>query len=505
MGPPPATISSGMFDPQAPRTRLARSVVFFGLLASLGALVIAGCGGEADDDPPPDTQRYEVTFTGPAAAKARGGTLFTLTDAEGRVRLAAGLPSTWNTYCGSQLGEVHFYVVGEAGSVSWQPISKPDPLMRTAYAFARDGLLHVRDLGNERSYLARPEAEFEKANPWQPLSQSMATLCGVFTVGALEYRHEGDEILACPAGGHAAACDRIAIHAQTFPYVFAEANGRVLVATNWGDVLIHRAGRGWCRAVLQGHRLACPVDASLLPILMAPTGFQFYSSARFGSRTLLGRWPGGRIYEFDGDAVLPHDDEPMLPDDDVTANAEAQSMALYCGNLYVGYWPRGDLWMRSQADGAWHRAGRAFSHPAAAAPAVPYINNPLPDLDAAFLGQRITSLTPHGDSLYLTTSNLRGWHKFIPAPEFLTVNQVAEYGSVWRLHQPGCATGHLKSAAVVTLQFDISPTEIRIRQDRKTLAVAANPGVMPADSDRMLVGQGVFGHMGGPVTVKRIH
>lgn len=474
-------------------------------MVSLATLVVIGCGGEEGDDPPEGTYRYEVTLTGAAAAKSRGGTLFSILDARGRVRVTAGLPSTWNTYCGSQPGEVHFFVGGQGRQAAWEPMTKPDPLMRTAYVFARDGQLHVRDLGNERSYRAQPGTESEKTSAWQPLPQSLTALCGNFEVGPWQYRQEGDDVVACSSASGIAACDRIAVHPQTFPYAYAEAQGRVLVATNWGDVLIHRAGQGWCRTRLDGQQLSCPDDGNLLPIPAAPTGFQFYSSARFDGRTLLGRWPGGGIYEFDGEALVPRADEPPLPHDDVTANAEAQSMAVYCGDLYVGYWPRGELWMRSTSDGAWHYAGRAFTQPAAPQPAIPYFDHTLSGVDAAFFGQRITSLTPYGDSLYLATSNLRGWYKSIPTPGFLTESQASEYGSVWRLRRPGCATAHFKEGASVTLHFDISPTEIRIRQDRMTLAVAGNPGVTPEDGDRLVVGAGVFGVPGANVAVKRIH
>lgn len=487
----------------APSKRRQRT--FLGLAAVFIALAIVACGGDEGDDPPEGTRRYEVTFTGQATSKSRGGTLFSVIDPQGRVRMSAGLPSTWNTYCGNQPGEVHFFVGGQGGPAAWERVTRPDPVMRTAYAFARDGQLHVRDMGNERSYRAASGTEAEKTSSWQQLPQSLAALCGSFEVGSWEYRQDGADLVACSSAPDAADCDRIAIHAQTFPYAYAEANGRVLVATNWGDILIHRAGQGWCRAAQQGQRLACPTEGSVLPVPEAPRGFQFYSSARFGDHTLLGRWPGGAVYEFDGDALAPHDDTPPLPQDDVTANSEAQSMAVYCGNLYVGYWPRGDLWMRSSVDGVWHYAGRAFSHPEAPEPAVPYIDRPIPEMDAAFLGQRITSLTPQGDSLYLTTSNLRGWYKSIPTPDFLSEAQAAEYGRLWRLRQAGCATAHVKERATTTLHFDISPTEIRIRQDRVTLAAAVNPGVMPQDGDTLVVGDGVFGALGATVTVKRTH
>jgi hypothetical protein len=180
-------------------------------------------------------------------------------------------------------------------------------------------------------------------------------------------------------------------------------------------------------------------------------------------------------------------------------------MAVYCGRLFVGYWPRGDLWVHASADGGWHYQGRAFTHPAKPEPAIPYADQSMDGVDAAFLGQRITSLVPFGDSLVLTTSNLRGWYKWLGVPEYLSSSQVAEYGAVWKLHQPGCATAHFQASATVTLQFDVTPHVIRIRQHGVTLVTAPNPGVLPQPGDRLRIGEGVFGSVAGEVRVQRLH
>lgn len=483
---------------------LGRFRTMSGFLATF-TLLASGCGGGGGDEATSSTAtnvRYEVTFQDPVRAAGRGGTLFTLVSADGRVRVSAGMPSTWNTYCASPSGEVHFFVASANSTMTWTALAKPNSSLHTSYVFARDGELRLSDLGNERQYHVGPRgSEVGAESRWKAMPPT-PFICAPYTVGSWQYRYGDGELLAC-SDPKSAQCDRVAIHGGTFPYAFAEARGKVLVATNWGDLLIHRPGRGWCRAVPKGNEFAC-TDAAEAPIPEAPRGFQFYSSVRYGEHTLLGRWPGGQVYRFDGALIQPDEDTPPLPDDAVKAQAEAQSMAVYCGNLFVGYWPRGDLWMREAATSAWRHAGRAFSHPKSTNVAIPYSDQAIPGVDSSFLGQRISSLVPYGDSLYLSTSNLRGWYQGIESPSFLTANQIDEYGRVWRLRQPGCATAHVRPAPVVKLQFEISEREIRIRQDQSVLAQAANPGIMPVEGDELRIGEGVFGKFDGELTVRRL-
>jgi len=491
-------VSSGCTGSPTARQALALGVA----LILVGA---PGCGGnDSDDELPEGSARYEVTLQLDARSTTRGGTLFTLVDENGATRLAAGLPSTWNTYCANQPNEVHLFVGAASSPLKWANLAKPDLRTRTAYAYSREGWLFLADLGNEWQFKAQLGAPEDRDDYWQVLLQQRTLSCGPFTAGPWEYHQAttGD-LMACADDAPDDECDRIAIHPGTFPYAFAEAAGRVLVVTNWGDLLLHRPGSGWCRMEAQGAGYACPSEGAALGPT-APRGFQFYSSVRYGEHTLLGRWPGGALHRFDGETVVPHSDSPPLPADSITAQAEAQSMAVYCGRLFVGYWPRGDLWVHSAAGGGWQYQGRAFTHPSEPEPAIPYADQPMDGVDSSFLGQRITSLVPFGDSLVLTTSNLRGWHTGIGEPEFLSSSQVAEYGAVWKLHQPGCATAHFENSSKVTLQFDVTPQVIRIRQHGVTLVVAANPGVLPQEGDRVLVGAGIFGSIAGEVQVQRL-
>lgn len=85
---------------------------------------------------------------------------------------------------------------------------------------------------------------------------------------------------------------------------------------------------------------------------------------------------------------------------------------------------------------------RFFSHPIdipADDAIVPYINRPADDFEPAFFGQRITSLVPYRDGLYVFTSNLNSW-KAGEKQSFLTESEEREYGAVYRIYRPGCVT-----------------------------------------------------------------
>ncbi len=170
-------------------------------------------------------------------------------------------------------------------------------------------------------------------------------------------------------------------------------------------------------------------------------------------------------------------------------------MAVYCGDLYVAYWPRGNIWSKSGLTGQWRNVGRAFTHPEEEDPAIPYLGREPVGADWAFLGQRVTSLSLLGDSLYAATSNLRGWSDGIADPDYLTRSQVAEYGALHRIRASNCLTAEVDPSAASLLAFDISPGFIRVRRNGVTLAQVAYAGPVPQASDVPLVGDGVFGKM----------
>jgi hypothetical protein len=117
---------------------------------------------------------------------------------------------------------------------------------------------------------------------------------------------------------------------------------------------------------------------------------------------------------------------------------EAQTFAEYCGDLFVGYWPKGEIWRYSRVERKWVYFRRLFTE-SSGEEFYPWSDRPLDDLDRAFFGQRVTSLIPLKDSLYAVTSNLNGWHADLEINS-LTSEQVDEYGALWEIKGVDCYT-----------------------------------------------------------------
>lgn len=181
-------------------------------------------------------------------------------------------------------------------------------------------------------------------------------------------------------------------------------------------------------------------------IVTSPTGVQFYSSIQYNGTTYVGQFPSGRLYVFDGRALKLSD---FAPDDILNKRNkyyEAQSMAEYCGDLYIGYYPKGEIYRYDHKLKSWAMFFRAFSE-GPEENGIPYYGNMhlsySPDrniYDRFFFAQRVSSLVPFGDSLYVTTSNLGGWNVNTPNPTFLSQKSILEYGAIYKIHKEGCAT-----------------------------------------------------------------
>lgn len=243
-------------------------------------------------------------------------------------------------------------------------------------------------------------------------------------------------------------------------------------------------------------------------ILLEPklgVSYQLYSTLAFFDRLLMGQYPTGRLFAFDGSAIADLAGWPPVPPGVSTAAREAQTTAIYGGELMVGVWPWGELWRYNPDSKQWRLARRMFNHPEPSDAIVhPY------DVESLNLpvinqwGQRVTSLVPIGDSLYVSTSakNPTAWN-----PEqnpFLAPQKWKSYGAVYRLTMPG----HLGAATAWTegpTQFvlAIQGSEMSISQDGQRLATTRITGTL-ADKLRSLTklrpiqwGEGVYGRFNG--------
>ena len=247
---------------------------------------------------------------------------------------------------------------------------------------------------------------------------------------------------------------------QETPFSFGQFKNEVLTVSNMGGVYIFN-GSNW-------RTLLAPDNT---------VSYQVYSMLNYYDRLLLAQYPTGNLIEY-RDGKLKHLKgwPPRLPG--VAANArEAQTTAIYRGDLFVGVWPWAELWRYNRDEEKWHSMGRMFSHPEitdktthpyeAAANELKLVTN--------HWGQRVTGLIPLHDRLMLSTSS-KGTGLWQERFKFLDETQRREYGAVLQLNMPGnLATTIQWQEKPMQFEFLIQENQMIIRQDGQTLATTAAP------------------------------
>lgn len=307
------------------------------------------------------------------------------------------------------------------------------PDFHTGFAYvADDGRLALLDLANFEEFKLQPDGTYSAPVPaFEPSRVALVSGDRAFSFNRMNSSAD-----ACDASGH---CVQAPIRCGRFIQVFAEHEGKVLALTNCGEALLFRDG-AWCRMTRDregfGASYACsqPQPGPLVD----PTGTQFYSAVEYRGRTLIGEYPTGAIYEFDGATLKPSAISPPSISG-YPSGLEAQSMAEYCGDLFVGYWPKGHVHRFDHKTGQWSLFKRFFD-PYAGEGLVPYLERPADDDVYNFYGQRISALVPLGDSLYVATSNKSIWYRGTDSGSFLSAARREQYGAVYRIRRDGCRT-----------------------------------------------------------------
>lgn len=333
----------------------------------------------------------------------------------------------WQSYVQSPLVGEHQYAEG-AFAYHLEKLKPPSDSFRTGYAFLHGNALIVQDLGNKIKYQVDASGDYQIVN-----------LPDNYTYRSSTHQFSFDE----PTGTLSAclrstpeSCETVKVKVGTFPYLYASKDDAVLSVSNYGDALLFKEGK-WCRMSMAKDVYSCEVPEQAP--LQQPRKIQFYSSVAYQGKVLVGEWPTGRLYEFDGSVLKPSNMTP--PEIDKRAHLqlgyEAQSLAEYCGDLFVGYWPKGEVWRYDHTKREWQFFKRFFSG-VKGENFIPYADRAPDELDSSFFGQRVTALVPFEDSLYVTTSNLRSWRSTDKVPAVLDAGKVAEYGAIYKITRQGC-------------------------------------------------------------------
>jgi len=241
------------------------------------------------------------------------------------------------------------------------------------------------------------------------------------------------------------------------PFTWGQYKNEVLTVSNYGGVYVFRDNQ-W--DTLQAARKG--------------VSFQVYSMLNFHDRLLLAQYPTGEIFEYQGKELKRLKGwPPKLPE--VSSGArEAQTMAIYRGDLIVGVWPWAEVWRYNLDEKQWHSMGRLFTHPELTDKQThPYEAEAKRfRLVANHWGQRVTGMVPLGSSLMLSTSS-KGTYQWFDKYDFLTEPQRREYGAVIQMEMPGNLATQVKwQDRAVKLDFVIEKNQMIIRQDGEILASA---------------------------------
>ncbi len=332
----------------------------------------------------------------------------------------------WQTYSASSPKGMHYWTEGEQAYTSEKIKSIGDDF-KSGYGYVNSaGQLIFHNLATSQAYKMADDGGYVP---------EIGSSRNLFTHAGREFYMAADEIRACKINS-GNSCISIKVLESSFPYVFAEANGHVLVVTNYGDA-VKFDGSSWCR--MKRSDLDVFVCDSTEAMVTKPRVIQFYSYIKYKGEALIGEWPTGSIYTFDGVTLAPsYQWTPPALRNREKVGYEAQSMAEYCGDLFVGYWPKGEIWRYSRTEEKWFYFKRLFS-PVDGESFIPWYDRSPDELETAFYGQRVTALVPFKDSLYAITSNLRSWDSGVFA-DFLSSERESEYGAIWKITGVGCRT-----------------------------------------------------------------
>ncbi|MGE0759770.1 MAG: hypothetical protein AB7O38_22325, partial [Pirellulaceae bacterium] len=448
------------------------------------------------------------------------GSLFEVTSRDGSYTVGAGFPNLYNTRYRGDRHAVQFFVRPnrEARSFSVKPLPRPNDLCGT-YLFGRDGTVYST-YGGIKAWDPALEAWREAASVGGT-DETLRVGDGELVLGDSRVHYNGKLVLAPPARGsyqlfyyaHGHLCF---YHVQRGngpyrPYVNDKDGFSRLYACPWtpaeSQVDLSRAVTltlpivgettiAWGQLdgqIVTGSNIGgfYVFEAGAWQTLRAPqlgVSYQLYSTMAFQDRLLMGQYPTGRIFAYDGKRIIDRAGwPPKLPGVSGSAR-EAQTSVIYGGEVLVGVWPWGELWRYNPGSQTWSFMQRMFDHPELSEAVVhPYDVENRGHAVGNLWGQRVTSLVANGSDLFVSTS-AKSPHEWDAAQfPFLAPDRWRSYGKVYRLTMPG----HLSAptawtAGSTTLEFTIGNGKMRISQDGRELARSSLEGLF---TDSLVAGE----------------
>ena len=463
------------------------------------------------------------------------GSLFEARDSEGRVAMGAGFTGVYNTAFRMDRFTLQFFLRDDEAEAQFETLP-PSTEDGGSYLFDLDGRVYscsyhqdrtarwwddeagawqvdesfgVRETvaGDGKMRVAGKIFQFKGGEAWYDGERILERPASgyfhhfYYALGYLTFFHKDDEsespyttLYAAPwTPGNASVDLENAVtldlkYPQETPFSIGQLGDEIVNSSNMGGVYVFDGSR-WK-----------VVRASL-----AGVSFQLYSMLNWYDELLIAQYPTGNLFRYDG-KELRHlkDSPPVMPGVSGSAR-EAQTTAIYGGDLYVGVWPWSELWRYDAHENKWHFVKRMFRTPAITDEMthpwedrlVAYNEEHGTDLVINDWGQRVTGLTPMGDALYLSVS-AKGCPVRDMRHSFLHDDEVwNQYRRVYRVRKPGSVSVPVEwTGEPTTLVFTIGAETISIAQDGRILGSAPiRPGRAEAAVKHAGIqwGQGMFG------------
>ena len=519
--------------------RLARALVL-GYVCTLATFICTARAADGEPGREESVMKFRARVDLGADVGQNFGSLFEARTADGRLVIGAGFMGLYNTMFRNDRYCLHLFVRPASGERKFTMERLPRPSDDAGtYLFGFGGKLYSYSHGEDKTVrwwntqLGKWEVE-----PG-PAIDRMRLGSGVLSFGDSEVWFNGNSILSPPPQGQYSkfyyASGRLFFYHKDMAgdgeYRAYQADDRgysKLYACPWSpaEVVVDLSKAvittlpfvgetPFSYGQLAGDVLTCSnigglysFDGQQWRTLVDPqlgTSYQIYTMVNFYDEVLMGQYPSGVLYEFDGSTVTRLDGSPPRIEGVAGNSREAQTSAIYGGDLYVGVWPWAELWRHSPGPNEWDAVGRMFTHPRVTDKTThPYEREcEAADVVLNQWGQRITSLVPIGDSLVVGTS--AKWPcKWEPKFSFVSGGKWQEYGSVIRLRTPGNLSVSLRRTTGPTeLEFAVSQSTLRITQNGSLLASTGLAGPLSAEVaaaaglGKISWAQGVFGRFAG--------
>lgn len=481
--------------------------------------------------------KFQVTVDRGPDLGQNFGSLFEVASQDGSLTIGAGFQNLYNSRSRADRHAVQFFVRSSEGEQTFdvEQLPRPNTLCGN-YLFSQDEVVH--------STFGGVQTWDPSARLWRPkpaiggTEESMRVGSGTLEFGDSSVRYAGRTILPKPARGSYQLFFYAEGHLCFYhvnrgdgpyrPYTDDADGFSKLYACPWTteqrEVDLTRArvftlpvvGEttfAWGqfgRQIVTGSNIGgfyVFADDQWRKLLEPniKVSYQLYSTMGFHDRLLMGQYPTGRLFEYDGLTIVDRPGWPPLLKGVSSSAREAQTTAIYGGEMFVGVWPWGELWRYNPDAKQWSLVQRMFNHPELSDAVIhPYdVENRGHDVSNLW-GQRVTSLVTSGDGLYVSTSAKSPVEWQPERFPFLADEKWRSYGAVYRLTTPG----HLGANTTWTIgptvfEFEWKGDALSISQDGRQLAKKTVAGPL-ADKLRRLSelrpvqwGDGIYGKFTG--------